>query len=107
MKNVIIIPADGSDCRVHTLTEDEDEMRFVRKIVGGYFEVIATHDPTITLWANEDGLRLNLPVNKRALGFAHAGTLVVGDVILMGAAYENGDTKAVPEFYEYALGAKA
>jgi hypothetical protein len=101
-----IIPADGSppydvtpaNGKIFTLAE-------LTAVVGGYIEALPAPDGRMC-YLNEDGKRLQLPVNVRAtiLLFAHfdaathlvvlpAGDVIVGDVILCSLA-ETGDDDA-------------
>lgn len=78
-------------------TELEDtDLKTLQDGVGGYIEAI--HLDSITMWVNEDGIALKLPLNPRAQelweravpGWPHHGHLV-GDVVLTGATDEEGE----------------
>lgn len=101
--NAIIIPADGPG---ETRLVNQD-IRELQGIVGGYLEAIYTmHDqhgsPQVTLWCNDDGIRLGLPINRRAtalwytLNEGETGQQLRGTVLVTGGDDGQGDILPVP-----------
>lgn len=103
MKKLIVIPTDKTEtCRLLEVQDDMDELNLFQSIVGGYVELVKTIDSAISMFANEDGLRLNLNFNDRASKLAsrrYGSTFIVGDVVIMGAMDEDGECKTVPDEY--------
>ena len=95
----IVIPADEAlpleKLEVHGIQD-------MQKAVGGLFEVLDTQEPAASVWSNEEGLILDLPVNRRAsillwLGNkAHRGyTTLRGDCLVTGNPDDQGQTTSV------------
>ena len=82
----------------------------LRQRVGGWIEAVASDDNTVTLWINEEGKLLGLPVNVVATklwwGLCPAATnrdVLCGPVVVSGGPDANGDTKSVPAALERQL----
>ena len=73
-----IVMVDGKVKRLPTTVAKMD-FDDIQKIVGGYVERLKVKGVG-TLWCNEDGLRLKLPVNHGASYIMN--TFVVGNVII-------------------------
>jgi len=79
--------------------------------VGGYIEIVGGATG-VTALANEDGRALNLPFNQAASVLL--GTYLVGNVVLIGDADEDGNWTSIPfdtidrivQFVEIELGGK-
>jgi hypothetical protein len=66
--------------------------------VGGLIQAAPVIDRQLTMYCNEDGKHLGLPLNERAsdlLGPANPD-FIVGDVVLVGAPDEDGDDTTLP-----------
>jgi Domain of unknown function (DUF3846) len=79
---------DTSDCaeKIHTL-------------IDGWLEPVRQNfNSRVTMYANEDGKRLNLPINFLAtiLSGLWPHDYVVGDVVLVGAPNDEGDDQGLP-----------
>lgn len=71
--------------------------------VGGYIEAVSSADGEVTLWINEEGKLINLPVNELATSLWHlvspdmAGVDVLcGAVVVTGGTDSRGDTLSIP-----------
>jgi len=74
---------------------DAEHLATLRGIVGGFVECVTLPvEPTVTLWCNEDGMRLQLPLNPYAT--AMAGQPILGDVVLAGGADAKGTLQSAP-----------
>jgi hypothetical protein len=78
---------------------DNDLLDEFQKEVGGYVEVVNTEG--FSIWFNEDGLSLNLPLNSFAswLLSPWTGGGLVGNVIVTGPE-KDGEPTDVPEKVE-------
>ena len=57
-------------------------LEMAQKLVGGYVEVVSPKlTPGVVILVNEDGLRLNLPINPVGTGLY--GDTIVGDIIIL------------------------
>jgi hypothetical protein len=77
-----------------------------RAIVGGHLEAVMFDQPRASLYINEEGKLMSLPVNQRAtaLTWAHNSAfrgldVIAGDAVLVGPPDDDGDDQAVPEAY--------
>jgi hypothetical protein len=105
MITAIVIPADPDK----PLTRQEigsTDLRTYRSLVGGNLQVLNLERPSASLYINEDGKFLDLPVNPRAtvLLWAHnyafiGNDWVVGDAFLVGPVGRDGADTTVPEIY--------
>lgn len=63
------------------LGPDEFDLASMQRIVGGFIEGVAAKNPEKMLFVNEDGRRLNLPMNiyaSRVAGQPILGTVIFG-----------------------------
>jgi hypothetical protein len=94
---VLFIPAEVGKPELRTI--ERDDVRAMQAMVGGYFEVVAVRGAHA--YVNEDGIRLNLPVNVagsallRALGMIDPK--VRGAIVLVGLPTSAGHDTDVPE----------
>ena len=72
--------------------------------VGGWIEAVSSDDGQVTLWMNEEGKLMNLPVNELATTLWHllspgmAGVDVLcGAVVVTGGTDDEGDTLSIPD----------
>lgn len=100
----IHVPAD-IDRPLDAVEYDAGDLALVRGVACGNAEAIALSIPRGTIYANEDGGRLRLPINRRASMLVAAstpsrrGTVVLGNALLVGPADEEGrDTSAERDY---------
>jgi len=78
--------------------------------VGGWIEAVASDDGEVTLWVNEEGKLMGLPVNALATqlwylvspSVAHMDVLC-GPVVVSGGADSDGETLPIPTNLRRAL----
>lgn len=73
--------------------------------VGGWIEAAPAIDPTITMYCNEEGKILGLPMNSFAtplLGTRNPDW-IAGDVVIVGAADREGYDTELPDRYKKGL----
>ena len=92
MKRAIIINTNGI-LDVLNLTPD-DELAQLQTAVAGYVQAIYPN-PDTTLWFNEDGKMLEMPINRAAIAVWEAlcpggASTVRGVVVVTGGADEAG-----------------
>lgn len=94
MKRALLINTNGSIEVIHL--DPTDELSQLQTAVGGYVQAVYPN-PDTTLWLNEDGRILELPINQpatevwEALRPGGADTLR-GVVVVTGSADGNGET---------------
>ena len=92
MNIALVITADN-EIREEVLPH-KDTLQFLQGCVGGLIQVPGYFGERLTMYVNEEGLLMGLPVNKIAtwvLGYS-----LVGDVVIVGADPESGDTVGIP-----------
>ena len=101
MARGVIIPHDED---LALCQESFGELADYQKAVGGYIEEINVNPPRLTMFANEEGKVLGLPINMRAtiLWWLHNPTarhhdVLMGDVVLIGPANAAGETLDIPD----------
>lgn len=83
-----LITPDGRVIEVQPLDGKRFTLAELQRIVGGYIEALYLTPGKLTGWINEDGKRLNLPVNETATLIAstylaaHGRGFVRGDQIV-------------------------
>jgi Domain of unknown function (DUF3846) len=94
----------------HRYPADSVGMDLLKQAVGGYFEPISLGDG-LTLWVNEEGRLLKLPINGiasnlltlcAAVGQATmplGGPILRGDALLTGGEDAEGNTLGLPPTY--------
>ena len=99
----VLIPCD-SELPMQVVEFDRD-YRNIQKHVGGLFEVIDIPRTDACLFCNEEGKIIGLPLNVRATEFLYAHRseyigydAIMGDVLVLGDADENGDTMSCPDW---------
>lgn len=107
MVKVIVIPQDEEqplDVR------EVNGLGDMQAIVGGLIEPIDIDRPSATIMVNEEGLILDLPVNRRASLLLWVGnsryrglSAVRGDAFVIGLPDDEGDSTDVPEELENLL----
>lgn len=99
MKTGIIIYTDGKTERIELTREDgsANTARF-QKAVEGYLEAVG-NSHQMTIFANEDGQRLNLTLNRNASLLCER--TILGNVVCVGLPDWHGDTTSLtPEQIE-------
>jgi hypothetical protein len=106
MKKVkaVLLRADGTASRIE-IKSGED----INKAVGGWLEVI-NFQGNVFVYINEEGKLLGLPLNNRATGLAYSrniglipGDVIVGNVVFVGPADNDGNDTDVPEDFAREL----
>lgn len=105
MITAIVIPADPEK----PLRREEigsTDLRAYRSLVGGNLQMVNLEEPPASLYCNEDGKGLGMPINPRAtvLLWAHNDAFtgrdwIVGDTFLVGPVGPDGADLTVPELY--------
>lgn len=86
MRAAILTPYDGTE-----EIEISSDLSALQEFVGGYIEHVPVPGRSdVHIWANEDGLSLQLPYNHEASRLA--GRFLVGTVLLCGCAPDGEDT---------------
>jgi hypothetical protein len=103
MKTAVLVPANGM-IQVANI-DDSQELKQLQSLVGGMIEAVTMQNGD-TMWVNEEGKLLGLPINSVAtqwllisrIGTGFDADIICGDVVLMGAVDEDGDVQsASPE----------
>ena len=98
--DVVTIGVDG------TLTTETIDRgcAALQERVGGYIEAVTSDDGQITLWINEEGKLINLPVNELGTALWHLVSprmngvdVLCGAVVVTGGCDDNGDTLSIPD----------
>jgi hypothetical protein len=107
MLTAIVVPADpGQPVAMEHIAKDD--LTAYRRLVGGHLEVIHLERPPASLYLNEEGKVLELPLNPRAtaLLWMHNASfrgwdLIVGNAFILGPPDdESYDTTAPAELVE-------
>ena len=108
MRKAISIPPEGA-CFVLYLPDDEAAAaNEIHAQIDGYLELVSTPHPEIALFVNEHGKARNLPRNIRATVLARIpGDVIVGRVVVCGAADAAGNITDLPEIWVERLRANA
>jgi hypothetical protein len=90
-KQALVITTAGT----HEVIEDIS-LKTLQTKVGGWVQAIDL-DPQVTLWANEEGKLVGLPINEFATAlweslFGIGTDIIVGDIVLTGGTDEEGET---------------
>ncbi len=107
----VLLPSDAL-IPLETATFQADDLPFLRLAVGGDTARVDLFQPAATLYMNEDGPRLRLPMNRRATLIARAanpsrrGREILGDAVLVGPPDENRVDTSVPADYRDVLFAR-
>jgi hypothetical protein len=73
----------------------------LKKSVGGYVEIVRLTD-YLTMWVNEEGLLLNLPINPvgslaYGVAFDAIGTPIAGDIVFTGGLNGEGEPTSITQ----------
>lgn len=97
----LLVHDDGT----YSLAPFDGDGDALREVVGGWIEPIPT-DSRVTMWCNEDGKGMGLPVNRLAMdvwiyyddyGCLADGDFLVGNVVITGGVDSHGDTLDLSE----------
>ena len=90
--------------------ENVENLRDLQQAVGGFIEAVAVGQPAMTLFANEDGKVMGLPVNRRAtllwwllVPQSRHRDVLCGSVVLVGPADKDGRSTDIPEEIRHLL----
>ncbi len=107
--NSIIIPADN-EVALQQGQIDTSDLPNYQAITGGPIEHVELTDPPASMYVNEEGKLLHLPMNRRAtlLLWMHNPAFryedfVAGDALLVGPGDDNGYDTNVPEDLAHLL----
>lgn len=94
--DAIVIPVEGDVEKVSF--DRKDELNVLQEAVGGWIEAVDT-GANGTMWVNEEGKLMNLPINKRAtylwwtlVPAARGRDMLCGDVVVTGGIDHTGNT---------------
>lgn len=105
----VIIPADGS--QVARIVDEKLDLKYMQGVVGGYIEAVdvdviltdtGKKQTNATVFVNEEGKLIRLPVNPRATDLCAIAIggwvrdVIAGDVIVVGQPDAEGETTPVP-----------
>lgn len=88
---VVIVDPDGSARK----TKIENTLGAFQSIVDGYIEGV--FDPDFTVYLNEDGMGLRLPVNQRITEHLDWPRSLLGTALIVGPSDEEGYDTDVPD----------
>ncbi|MDO4501387.1 MAG: DUF3846 domain-containing protein [Erysipelotrichaceae bacterium] len=80
------------------IVEFEESLESLQSFVGGYIEMIQlTEDEDVDIVINEEGKLLGLDANRILMRNGQIVDVLVGDLIVVGANPNTGETVSVPE----------
>lgn len=87
---------------------DASSLEQLQQRVGGWIEAAPVFDRRLTMYCNEEGKILGLPINRLAtiLLQPDAHDVIAGDVVLVGGADAEGYDTSLPRDVQIALGDK-
>jgi hypothetical protein len=101
----ILIPASQA-ASVELRKLDSKDLAAYQALVGGYVESVNLDNPAGSMYINEEGKLLRLPVNMKAtyVEWAHNELMrnediVMGDAFILGPVDGNGEDTSVPQLY--------
>lgn len=94
------ITAAGSVTLVAYDPHDTSSLETMQELVGGYLESAPVFDRKLTMYCNEEGKLLGLPINFVASLLIHpeVDDLIMGDVLIVGGPDEEGYDTDLPPF---------
>lgn len=103
MLSAIFIPADEQEpLRLEQFDTDDLDAR--QRLADGAFEILRLEGPAATLYVNEDGKLLEMPVNRRAtlLLWVHNRAfreqdVIAGDAFILGYPDDEGNATTTPQ----------
>ena len=109
MKTAVKVTAEGTASLID-LDADSNELLTLQTAVGGLIEV-KTLQGGYTMFMNEEGKLLGLPINQRGteIWMAHFPDfpdVIVGNIVIAGQTDEEGEQLGLePEYANYLVGA--
>lgn len=102
MAKALVVTTDGQFEVI-----DEISLKTLQAKVGGWVQAVDLTE-TLTLWANEEGKLVGLPVNGFATElwesrFGVGTDIIVGDIVLTGGTDDEGETLSLTETQVEAL----
>lgn len=102
MITAIVIPVDLTEpIRLEQL--DKHDLDAYRRLVGGHLEVITLERPQSSMYLNDEGKLLDLPLNQRATRLLwahnsafHGHDVIVGPAFIVGPVDDGGDDQTAP-----------
>jgi hypothetical protein len=101
----ILIPASQA-ASVELRKLDSKDLAAYQALVGGYVEPVNLDNPAGSMYINEEGKLLRLPVNMQAtyVEWAHNELMrnediVMGNAFILGPVDGNGEDTSVPQLY--------
>ena len=92
MSTAIVIKSDGTIGSVAFDEKQDPEM--LARTIGGWLQVVPFPDFNVEMWMHEEGKLIGLPVNRTATKLWQkqygATDVIVGDVVLLGGADDEG-----------------
>lgn len=80
------------------LIEFEESLENLQKYVGGYIEMVQYFDDNdVDVVINEEGKIIGLPLNKVIKCNGRVIDFIMGDLLIVGANDETGETISIPE----------
>ena len=106
MKTAIKLTTEGKASLID-LTADSNELVTLQMAVGGLIEA-KTLEGGYTLFMNEEGKLMQLPINERATeiwlaNFPNFPDVIVGDVVIAGGTDEEGEQLGLDPDYANRL----
>jgi hypothetical protein len=106
MKTAIKLTTEGQASLID-LTADNNELLTLQMAVGGLIEA-KTLEGDYTLFMNEEGKLMQLPINERATeiwlaNFPNFPDVIVGDVVIAGGTDEEGEQLGLDPDYAKKL----
>ena len=103
MLTAIVIPVELNE-PIRPAHLDSNDLDAYQQLVGGNLEVVNLDRPAASLYFNEEGKLVGMPVNRRAtaLLWVHNSAfrgrdVIVGPAFVVGPPDRHGDDKSVPE----------
>lgn len=89
----------------------DGDYKALQDVVGGYFELLFSATGETSLWMNEEGALMGLPLNRAATILLYRlnpvfrqQAVLLGTVVVTGGADNNGNTRSVGDEALTAMG---
>lgn len=99
----IVIPA-SQEAPIDLRKLDSEDLVAYQALVGGNVEPVDLDNPAASMYVNEEGKLLHLPINMRATHVAWAHNklvrnedIVMGDAFILGPVNQDGEDTSVPQ----------
>lgn len=101
MPIAIVIPADDS---APVKTQEMNGLNDYQSVVGGWIESVATPSGDFSMYVNEEGKMMGLPLNRRATEMVASmlfqGDFIAGDAVIVGFDPATGEDTDIPECFQ-------